>query len=146
MLGGLFSAIGKGIGAVAKGVGKANKYTMGKVGEIANKASGYEPDMKGPAPKISTDTFGNASLSTPKVQDPNSFKGRGGFAGAVKRVASGDANVGRPGARKLLSPDEESKPTAKAPAAKKARATLQPPEYEKSEFNPNWRNWKSQPK
>lgn len=141
MLGGLFSAIGKGAAAAGKAAGKGAKYSMGKAQDAANKASGYEPNLKGPAPKIETDVYGNTSLSTPKVQDPNSFKGRGGVKGGLKRVITGDPQAG--GEKGTPKPSGSvSAPTASRPATGK----LQPPlEYDKPEFNPNWRNWKSMP-
>ena len=148
-LGGLFSAIGKGVGAVGKGVGKANKYTLGKVGKhatnIANKVSGYEPDLKGPAPKVSTDVYGNTSLSTPKVVDPNSFKGRGGIKGGLKRVITGDPQAGKPGVKSTEDSPTSEVGVASAPK-RPATGKLQAPlEYEPVDFNPNWRNWKSTP-
>lgn len=153
MLGGLFEAMEKGLGAVAKGIGsgvskagsgvsKAGKYTLGKVTDAANKASGYKPNLKGPDPKVETDVYGNTSLSMPKVKDPNSFSGRGGIKGGIKRVLTGDPQAG--------SEDEGETPPApgpdKASPKKAATGKLQPPlEYENPEFNPNWRNWKSMP-
>lgn len=143
-----FSGVAKGIGGLAKTVGKgvvkANKYTMGKVQQAANDASGYKPDFKGPAPKVETDVYGSTSLSTPKTQDPNSFKGRGGFAGAMKRVATGDANAGKPGSE-LGGFAKTEAPVKKETAKTKAKALTPPQDFDNAEFNPNWRNWKSMP-
>ena len=152
-----FGAIGKGIGAVGKGVGtagkavvKANKYTLGKAGKhiqnVANTASGYKPSLKGPAPKVETDVYGNTSLSTPKVTDPNSFAGRGGIKGALKRWITGDPQAGGEGEGdfrgNLKSTIDEQTKSKTQPAGKLKPPQDFSPDYEPVEFNPNWRNWK----